>query len=402
MIKITVKAKKQLYCPTCGKTMDSSKFYRSNRPENEGFFDSCKECTTLLIDNWDSNTFLPILERADVPYIPSEWFSLVARWCKDPTKVNNLTIIGKYLGKMRTNQWKNYRFSDSEILQKKMRTEEEELLRRMQVPQSEIDEILDSRDYTKESTIDKLKEETEPVVVAEVPVQPNFPPPKSAGELGLTTEDVDYLTLKWGSAYSPEEWVRLEQLWVEMNESYDINTAGERDSLKMICKTSLKAHQLIDAGDIDGYQKMTKVYELLMKQNKFTASQLKEEALTIDCLGKFVALCEQEGGQIPQFYAPEPRDRVDETLADTKRYLRTLVENESSLNTLIESAIVALKQENEGTENSAIEEIMNYDDSANESFSDDEIAAALEEWQAFEEDESAADLRYLEEEYGIS
>ena len=72
---------------------------------------------------------------------------------------------------------------------------------------------------------------------------------QSAEELGLTEDDINYLSIKWGSSYSPDEWVKLEQLWVEMNESYDIQTAGERDSLKMICKTSLKAHQLIDLGD---------------------------------------------------------------------------------------------------------------------------------------------------------
>jgi len=46
-----------------------------------------------------------------------------------------------------------------------------------------------------------------------------------------------------------------------MMNSYDIQTAGHIDTLKLICKTSLKANQLIDLGDIDGYQKMSKVYD---------------------------------------------------------------------------------------------------------------------------------------------
>ena len=40
-----------------------------------------------------------------------------------------------------------------------------------------------------------------------------------------------------------------------MMNSYDIQTAGHKDTLKLICKTSLKANQLIDIGDVDGYQK---------------------------------------------------------------------------------------------------------------------------------------------------
>ena len=77
----------------------------------------------------------------------------------------------------------------------------------------------------------------------------------------LTDEDKLYLRLKWGKAYKPDEWIELERLYNEMMESYDIQTAGHKDTLKLICKTSLKANQLIDMGDIEGYQKMSKVYD---------------------------------------------------------------------------------------------------------------------------------------------
>jgi hypothetical protein len=72
-------------------------------------------------------------------------------------------------------------------------------------------------------------------------------------KVDLTEEDRIYLRLKWGKSYKPEEWVSLEKLYNEMMESYEIQTAGHIDTLKLICKTSLKANQLIDIGDIDGY-----------------------------------------------------------------------------------------------------------------------------------------------------
>ena len=50
------------------------------------------------------------------------------------------------------------------------------------------------------------------------------------------------LRLKWGSNYRPEEWVRMEQLYNDMMNSYDIQTAGHKDTLIMLCKTSLKAN----------------------------------------------------------------------------------------------------------------------------------------------------------------
>jgi hypothetical protein len=60
--------------------------------------------------------------------------------------------------------------------------------------------------------------------------------------LNLTEEEITYLRLKWGKAYKPMEWVQLEQLYDEMMESYDIQSAGHIDTLKLICKTSLKAN----------------------------------------------------------------------------------------------------------------------------------------------------------------
>jgi hypothetical protein len=60
--------------------------------------------------------------------------------------------------------------------------------------------------------------------------------------LELSDEDVRYLSLKWGGKYSPTEWVTLETLYTEMTNSYDIQTAGHIDTLKLLCKTSLKAN----------------------------------------------------------------------------------------------------------------------------------------------------------------
>jgi polyhydroxyalkanoate synthesis regulator phasin len=85
-------------------------------------------------------------------------------------------------------------------------------------------------------------------------------------------------------------------------ESYDIQTAGHIDTLKLICKTSLKANQLIDIGDLDGYQKMSKVYDALMKSGKFTAAQNKSESgEVVDSVGELIEMCEKQG-YIERFY----------------------------------------------------------------------------------------------------
>lgn len=98
--------------------------------------------------------------------------------------------------------------------------------------------------------------------------------------------------------------------------SYDIQTAGHKDTLKLICKTSLKANQLIDMGDVEGFQKMSKVYDSLMKSGKFTAAQNKEnDSDFVDSIGELIEMCEKEG-YIERYYIDSPNDKVDFTIQD--------------------------------------------------------------------------------------
>ena len=171
------------------------------------------------------------------------------------------------------------------------------------------------------------------------------PEEEEIDDLDLTDDDKIYLRLKWGKAYKPEEWVRLEQLYNEMMESYDIQSAGHIDTLKLLCKTSLKANQLIDIGDVEGFQKMSKVYDQLMKSGKFTAAQNKaEQGEFVDSISELVTLCEKEGF-IPRYYTDGPMDRVDETLEDMKHYTHSLVTEEMNLGNLIENAVKQMARE---------------------------------------------------------
>jgi hypothetical protein len=128
-------------------------------------------------------------------------------------------------------------------------------------------------------------------------------------------------------------------MYEDMMNSYDIQTAGHIDTLKLICKTSLKANQLIDIGDIEGYQKAAKVYDGLMKSGKFTAAQNKAESGEyVDSIAELVAICEKDGF-IPRYYVETPNDKVDRVLQDLEQYTRTLVTEEMNLGNLIENAV---------------------------------------------------------------
>lgn len=115
---------------------------------------------------------------------------------------------------------------------------------------------------------------------------------------------------------------------------------------------------------VEGYQKMSKVYDSLMKSGRFTAAQNKEEqGEFVDSVSELVAMCEKEGF-IPRYYVDEPKDKVDEVLKDSKEYLRTLVTEELGLGNLIENAVKSMKIEEEKEEAIDEEDPQSLDDVA--------------------------------------
>ena len=382
------------YCEKCGRTMDDSQFYRSNNLEkypNDGKLNTCKKCTTLHVNNWDPETYKPILQEIDVPYIKEEWDTLLERYGKDPSKITGMTIIGRYLAKMKLNQWRQYRWADTE----KLELEAEEKKRRSMVASG----------YTAEEIEDELAKDHSPTRPdwGTTPVNPNEiiveeEPDELIDE--LTEEDKLYLRMKWGKGYRPDEWVKMEQLYEDMMASYDIQGAGHKDTLIMICKTSLKANQLIDIGDIEGFQKVSKVYDQLMKSGKFTAAQNKgESGEFIDSVGELVAICERDGF-IPRYYTDGPQDKVDRTLEDLQGYTKTLVTEEMNLGNMIESSMKEIMADKEreaqvdadnGDEDDAFEAQL-FSDKSDHVLTDEDFIAFRE----MEDEQELDDVEYLE------
>ena len=344
--------------------MKAVNFYKSNNLEkypNDGLFTQCKKCMTMQVDNWDPNTFLWILEEADVPYIESEWDQMLKKYAVDPKKTTGTTVLGRYLAKMKLRQWKDYHWADTERLREEQHQALREQMEMGGASEEEIDKALNKKGFstprlegylTEEQKIYKSNSEENSNSFAS-----ESPDLGSDDELiapDLTEEDMKYLRVKWGK-YSPADWVRLETLWNEMMNSFDIQSASHKDYLKLCCKASLKTHQLLDLSDIDGAQKAGKLYDNLMKSGKFTAQQNKESnGEYVDSISALVLLCEKEGF-IPTFYDGNPNDKVDQTIQDLQQYTHSLVTEELNLGNLIENALKMLQDEKE-RENDGFEE----------------------------------------------
>ena len=163
----------------------------------------------------------------------------------------------------------------------------------------------------------------------------------------LTQEDKTVLAMKWGALYQPQEWIELERDYNNMMASFDIQDADTKNTLILLCKTNLKMNQCLDAGDIEGYQKLSKVSESLRKSAKFTAAQNKEQKSDyVDSVGELVAMCEREGF-IPRFATEIPQDKVDITLRDMQNYLYKLVTQDLGFGQQIEDALKKIQLQKE-------------------------------------------------------
>ena len=390
----------QYYCKKCNRTMGADQFYGSNNLEKypNGKLDTCKKCITMHVDNFNPDTYMWILQECDVPYVPDEWHKLLEKYAYDRDKLTGMTILGRYLSKMKLKQHKDYRWKDTAFLQEMADTKKEQAMKRQGYDAQEIALQLEKdRQYLPEDGIAKepVYDETPSVPY---PVEDYFAEQCGGEELNidLTDEDKTYLRLKWGKTYKPEEWVKLEQLYEEMMQSYDIQGAGHIDTLKLICKTSLKANQLIDMGDIEGFQKMSKVYDSLMKSGNFTAAQNKSESGEfVDSIGELIELCEKDG-YIERYYVESPNDKVDLTIQDMQRYTRTLIEEETNISTMVEKALRENAKEDEEDAKNNESDII---DEADLSIEDLEKTLRDEDYTDFEDfkDELAQeDAKFLE------
>lgn len=364
------------FCPKCKKTMDEANFYTYKNGEK---VELCKKCQTMHIDNANPETFLWLLEQMDVPYIKEEWDTLYNRaLAKDPYKITGMSVFGKYLSKMKLRQWMDYGWADTERLKaekdmKMNKAQEQGLVKSPEV----LKEMLESGEINEAEYL-TLSEEK----IAAGPPPSEYYPSNNPGyemvdiAVDLTEEDKVYLAMKWGRLYRPDQWVSLEKMYSEMMHSFDIQGAAREDTMKKICKTSLKMDEAIDCGDVDTYQKLSRVYDALMKSGKFTEAQNKEDGKGfVNSVGELVAICEKEEGFIPRFDIEVNPDIVDKTIQDMNNYVYKLVTKDMGLGQQIEDALKKIEIQKEMEE----EELFDINDAEAEVLNDIDFEEFFEE-----------------------
>lgn len=351
-------------CQKCGRQLREVEFYKSRQGVLHKF---CKKCLTMHIDNFDPTTFLWILEDLDFPYIEVEWNITRDKIYneKGPDGMTGMSVFGKYISKMKLKQHKAYGWADSDKLNEEnqirlqnMAAQKEKFHEEMKM-KMEAGEISEAEYKTLTTVDDQYKDAIEnpkvanPVTIIQNPDgfydESNFLPADALIDPAqdLTDDDKKMLAMKWGRFYKPQEWLELERMYTEMMNSFDIQDADTTNTLILLCKTNLKMNQAIDMGDLDGFQKLSKVSESLRKSAKFTAAQNKEQKNEyVDSVGELVSMCEREGF-IPRFATDIPQDKVDLTLKDMNDYLHKLVTQDLGFGQQIEDSLKKIQIQKE-------------------------------------------------------
>ncbi len=393
MIKIAVV---KIRCRKCGKEISDVKFFKA---KDGNKMDICKECVTMHIDNYNPDTFTWILKEVDVPFVPILWEGVRSKAIEglNPKKpfLDGMSVIGKYISKMKLSQWNKFGYDQAEEAIKKAMgdiatptsKEETRIFNEQLKEKFAAGEISEAQYQTElkpdleeieEQSLKRYEEHVSQAYsgggIELFPGQNQFNEKDFIDEelldLGkdLTDDDKIYLAVKWGRLYKPKEWIELEKTYNEMMESFDIQDADTINSLILICKTNLKMNQALDMGDIEGFQKISKVSEGLRKSAKFTASQKKEqESDYIDSIGELVRMCEQEGF-IPKFATDIPQDIVDITLKDMNQYVHNLITKDLGFGRQIEDAIKKIEIKAEMHEMEKLKEAEEWDGLSDEDY----------------------------------
>lgn len=392
-------------CSVCNKSLLQRRFWN----DAEGrVIDTCKTCLCKGVDIRKPDTFLWILKKLDYPYIESVWLNVCKKeFLRDPEVIRDDTILGKYVRLMHVGKYKNYRFKDSaklnsikdkkdetgepiennndsiekELSKKSLDLQTETLVKEAETKRKKSEKdfqvMVDddtskklgaSREYYKQVERPEIRLNTpQPFIPPKPEPQPQPQPQTKASKNGvrpvdnmldtlsdneqdildnLTKNEIRQLSLKWGENYYPSDWIKMEQMYNRYSQEFELGVDRE-ETLKNLCKTTIKMNQAIDAGDAATAAKFATMSDQLRKSGAFTEAQKKEEKKDyISSIGQLVSEVERMGGIIPQFdyhFAVE-QDKVDITLRDNQTYLMNLVKNEMGLGDLIESYIKKLEE----------------------------------------------------------
>lgn len=159
----------------------------------------------------------------------------------------------------------------------------------------------------------------------------------------IRQEKIRKLEEKWGANYDYEALSYLENLYVGLLMTQNVNGALQGDQALKICKISYELDSRIREGD--DFDKMLSSYDRLVKVAEFTPKNVKN-INDFDSIGELGRWLEKRGWK-NQYFDDVSQDIVDESMMNIQNYNQRLYTNESGIGDEITRRIEALKTAND-------------------------------------------------------
>lgn len=145
----------------------------------------------------------------------------------------------------------------------------------------------------------------------------------------------------WGSSYSSEELIQLEQLYNSMLHSFGISDPARIDNARKMCKISLQIDRCIADG-ADGLDKLVSAYQKIQTIGGFM-SEDAQDFNNFSSISELTLYMEKLGWK-KKFHNDETKDMVDQTIHNIQSYNRRLYTNESTITDQIDEKIAAKRR----------------------------------------------------------
>lgn len=354
-------------CKVCGQT-NALLYWKRTHPQDNteseyNYYHTCKFCCVKkLVDENSELDAREVCKELDIPYIQPVWQKAHIATSKKRTEGKipkydmyremtddekfKMSLISEYLKaaklKANTHFFKGRTYVNDKVLTSK---ELEVGIKLLSV--DETKSIAPSSSYAE--TVSAVKEELSQPTLAN--------PSEENGVLDeygqinvsrLSHKDKLFLYKKWGTNYTLEKLLWLEEMWIKMCESYDIITAAHEDYLLKICKISLAIEDATASDNWDLVLKLGKMYDTWMKSAQFAESSKKKDKIdeSIPAICEVIKMVEEQGF-IDKIDLDVPRDIVDLTYNNLCNYTRKLVLSETNLSALLEKAIEKIAESEE-------------------------------------------------------
>ena len=179
--------------------------------------------------------------------------------------------------------------------------------------------------------------------------------------------------VKWGSNYSFEEYVQLENLLISTLRANDVSNPMQIDAIKKACRISVELDKAIEAGDSKGIKELSSAYSTFTKTAQIDTvieSANSDVIATVADLADYIEKC---GGKFT-YYDNVDRDIVDKTIKDIQEYNRKLVSDSTGLGSTLEAITQSYRKslEQQATNNAiselTLEDIVNEQRAGNYAF----------------------------------